>query len=124
MPKRYEEDFLDRLDIDVADYEDELEFEKAMLKNWEHAYNPTSKQVSALFPVMRERAARAHAPPAKSKGKLWTKTPKGRLIPRLASAGIRRKTFTQRGRNITRYFVPGRAGLFGLTRAREIFGQI
>lgn len=124
MVKQYEEDFLDRLDVDITDIGDEMDMEKAMLANWEHAYNPTSKQVDALLGAVRKRQADRLPPPIQKPGKLWTKTPKGRLIPRLASAGIRRKTYTRAGRRLTRYIVPGRSGLFGLARARQIFGQL
>ena len=122
--EKQEDAFLDRLDIDITDVKDELDMEKAMLRNWEHAYNPTTKQVEAIFHATQRKQAIQTESVLESKGKKWTRTPLGRLIPRLASMGIKRKTYVTRGRRTTRYIIPGRAGLFGLSRARQIFGQL
>ena len=48
----------------------------------------------------------------------------GKYYPRLASVGIKRTTYTRLGVTLTRYQIPGRAGLFSLGSARKIFGNL
>ena len=122
--RKEEDDFLDRFDIDIGEIHDIDDMRKAMLKNWEHAYSPTDKQVGALMNAVKRNPDYTPIKPTAKRTKLFTRTPLGRVIPRLASVGIKRKTYIRSGQRVTRYIVPGRAGLFGLKSARQIFGQL
>ena len=122
--RKEEDDFLDRMDIDIGEVHDKDELMKEMMKNWEHAYRPTDKQVDALWNSVKRNPEFTTVKVKAKRTKLLTRTPSGRYIPRLASAGIKRKTYVRSGVRITRYIVPGRAGLFNLSSARQIFGQL
>lgn len=115
---------LDRLLIKTGQKKDYMEMYAEIQKNWKHAYAPTDKQVSALMDAYNQRVA--EKPPIRYKPRIkrYWKSWKGKEYPALASAGIIRKTYATRGTRTTRYIVPGRAGLFGLAKARQLFAQI
>lgn len=119
-----EDEFLKRMDMNIRNIHDKNQMKKELMDNWLHAYDPTQKQVDALWNATQRRPEYEPVELRSGRAKKWTQTPTGKRIPRLASVGIRRKTFYTRGRRQTRYIVPGRAGLFGLSTARQIFGQL
>lgn len=117
-------DVLDRLMIRSKDKMDFIDMEIAMRKNWKHAYAPTNKQVDALMNAHNQRIDEQRPIRYKPRQKRYWKSLGGKEFPALASAGIVRKTYLTGGTRTTRYIIPGRAGLFGLSRARQIFGQL
>ena len=117
-------DVLDRLMIRSKDRMDYLEMERAMRKNWKHAYSPTDKQVDALMRAHNQRIDEQRPIRYKPRIKRYWKSLGGKEFPALASAGIVRKTYRTRGTRTTRYIVPGRAGLFSLGSARKLFAQL
>ena len=117
-------DILDRLLIKTGQMKDYLEMEQEIRKNWQHAYSPTDKQVSGLLDAYNQRVREAAPIRYKPRRKEYYQIFGGKRLPKLASAGIVRKTYRTRGTRTTRYIVPGRSGLFSLASARKLFLEI
>lgn len=117
-------DMLDRMDITDPRKLDYLEMERLMRRNWQHAYTPTDKQVQSMLDTHNARIPADFGGGLLPSGKQYVRLSSGRMLPKLASVGIVRKTYRRGGIRVTRYVVPGRAGLFGLSRARELFREL
>ena len=120
----YASGMLKRFRIGKGQVADQNDLRQAMLKNWDHKYSPTNRQVEAMFDQLKLDKALKEVEPVKPT-QYYQTTRSGRQIPRLASKGIRRITYqTRGGGRQTRYIVPGRRGFYSLGRAREIFSGI
>lgn len=119
------EDWLDREDWDIdwdgiEDSDVGQELEDLFGKEGREA---TPAQIEALKDEIRERRP-AQPSIAKPNQERYYRHMGGKFYPRLASVGIKRTTYTRLGVRLTRYQIPGRAGLFSLGSARKIFGNL
>lgn len=93
------QDFLDRLDLELDAFEDKDSMRKALDSIFEDTIgtSATDKQVNALFDA-------------------------GDLSKvQFPNSGIRKIEFVQRGKSVTRFALPFQKGLFGFSKALELF---
>lgn len=112
------EEFLDRFDIDIEEVENWEKMRELVKSKWMHKYDMTADQLAALETAYLDAKPVETPAPA---NQYYQVTGTGKIIPKLASRGIRRISYGVGSGRQTRYSVPGYRGLFGLARARELF---
>lgn len=95
-------EFLERLDFDVSDLENQVEFGSKLNDIFlaEFQTTATQKQIDVLFPLAEKK------------------------FLGFPEAGIKRVEFTRFGRKQTRFTLPKRRGLFSFKNALTAFGRL